>query len=176
MKGSLRLLRLKEKSKFEKYEFLTYPTKESIWKTKDPKTMTHVCFVVVFLFQNAFNSISKTIDWLLSQNPQMEISVVTGFSNLKYLVSLSHEHRNIDIYNVLLIADFRKFYISLKSNCEDGDFPIMDESNYHDKLLKLARRYQKKHSAVPLGKTNSKIEWKANGKAEAVGGVVELTK
>lgn len=145
MKASLRILRLKAPKDFEKYEFVTFPIKESVLK-RDPKDIKYLCFVVIFFFQNAFKYISKMIDMFHLENPDMQIAVVTGFSNIKYLVSLSHCHRNISIFNVLCVADFRKFYLSLRSNCEDSDFQIMDENNYHDKLLKLAHKYQRRHS------------------------------
>ena len=175
MKASLRLLRLKNPRDFEKYEFVTFPIQDSVLK-KDPTEISHLCVVVIFLFQNAFKAISKMIDVFHSINPEMQISVVTGFSNIKYLVNLSHSHRNISIFNVLCVADFRKFYLSLRSNCEDSDFQIMDENNYQTKLLKLAYNYQKKHSLQTATIQNpgsptrinrhvsSKIEMGADGK------------
>lgn len=157
MKAGLRILRNKEGKNLGRYEFLTFPLQEGAMKKK-AEDVDFVCFIVIFFFENAFHHISKQIDELQQKNPKLKVAVLTAFSNIKYLTSLSKAHQKMTIINVLCITDFKKFSYALKKNCEIGNVNLLLEEYYRNKLLHLAYKYRQKHTPAVSNEPEAKTE------------------
>ena len=146
IKASLRLLRFKVTKDLERYQFLTYPVQQSATDLQKEKP---VGIVVVFFGEEESQELSKTLEAYWSQNANLEIAIITVFSDINTLNALQDRHRNqkLTIYNIFCLADSEKLQICLKKNCQIEAAKITEEEYYHKIVQQSAKKYQKKHSA-----------------------------
>mmetsp|Transcript_8683 Transcript_8683/g.9790 ORF Transcript_8683/g.9790 Transcript_8683/m.9790 type:complete len:450 (-) Transcript_8683:216-1565(-) len=150
IKAGLRLLRLKVKDNLGKYEFLNYPI------TRSPESTDFVAIWVVFFGEQESEAISKKFEEIWAANPNSEISLLTIFSNTKYLSDLQTQHKDkkLNVFNIICVEDINKLKYCLQKNLQNDAVNITQEEHYWQRITQTSFKYQEKHATFDYSADN----------------------